>query len=156
MLILGGKAETEAGSRRLAQEALANGTAWERFKRLVSRQGGDVRFVEEPERLPTAPVIRVVESPETGYLARIDAREVGETAVILGAGRARKGESIDHAVGIEILHKIGDSVRTGQPLIVVHAGNETAFEVARQRLLLAHQWSREPLDPLPHFYGVIR
>jgi pyrimidine-nucleoside phosphorylase len=156
MLVLGGKAETEAGGRRLAQDALANRTAWERFTRLVSRQGGDVRFVEEPERLPTASVIRVVESPETGYLARIDAREVGETAVILGAGRVRKGEPIDHAVGIEILQKVGDSVRTGQPLFVVHARNMADFEVARQRLLVAHQWSREPLDPLPHFYGVIR
>ncbi len=156
MLVLGGKAETEAAGRQLAQDALANKTAWDRFTRLVSRQGGDVRFVEEPDRLPTAPFIRVVKSPQTGYLACIDAREVGETAVILGAGRVRKGEPIDHAVGIEILRKVGDSVQTGEPLFVVHARNEAEFEVARQRLLTAHQWSRVPLDPLPHFYGVIR
>lgn len=156
MLVLGGKVETDAQGQKLAQEALANGSAWERFKRLVARQGGDLRFVEEPQRLPQAPLIRMVESPNAGYLERIDAREVGETAVDLGAGRARKGEPIDHAVGIEILHKVGDFVQAGQPLFVVHARNEENFEAACQRLLAAHQWSREVVPPLPHFYGAIR
>jgi pyrimidine-nucleoside phosphorylase len=156
MLVLGGKAETDTLGRKLAQEALANGTAWERFKRLVVRQGGDVRFVEEPQRLPQAPLIRMVESPDSGYIERIDAREVGETAVTLGAGRARKGETIDHAVGIEILHKVGDFVQAGQPLFVVHARNEADFEAACQQLLAAHRWSHEAISPLPHFYGVIR
>lgn len=156
MLVLGGKARAESHGRDLAQEALAKGTAWAKFKRLVSCQGGDVRFVEEPNRLPTASLIRMVESPETGYLSCIDAREVGETAVTLGAGRVRKGEPIDHAVGIEILNKVGDTIQAGQPLFVVHARDEGAFELARQRLLAAHHWSQEPVDPLPHFYGTIR
>jgi pyrimidine-nucleoside phosphorylase len=156
MLVLGGKVETDAQGQKLAQEALANGTAWERFKRLVARQGGDLRYVEEPQRLPQAPLIRIVESPDTGYLECIDACEVGETAVTLGAGRARKGEPIDHAVGIEILHKVGDFVQSGQPLFVVHARNEADFEAACQRLLAAHQWSHDVVSPLPHFYGVIR
>ena len=132
---------------------MANGTAWERFKRLVSRQGGDLRFVEEPQRLPSAPLIRSVELPDTGYLSCIDAREVGETAVTLGAGRARKGEPIDHGVGIEILHKVGDFVQAGQPLFVVHARNEADFEAACQRLLAAHRWSQEAVYPLPIFIG---
>jgi len=156
MLVLGGKARSESYGLDLAQEALAEGTAWAKFKRLVSCQGGDVRFVEEPQRLPVAPFIRMVESPETGYLSCIDAREVGETALTLGAGRVRKGEPIDHAVGIEILNKVGDNVQAGQPLFVVHARDEGAFELARQRLLTAHHWSQELVDPLPHFYGTIR
>lgn len=156
MLVLGGKVDTEVQGRKLAQEALANGTAWERFKRLVSRQGGDVHFVEEPQRLPQAPLIHTVESLNTGYLSLIDACEVGETAVTLGAGRARKGEPIDYAVGIEILHKVGDYVQVGQPLFVVHARSEADFEAARRRLLAAHQWSQEVVNPLPHFYGIVR
>jgi pyrimidine-nucleoside phosphorylase len=156
MLVLGGKVETEGDGRKLALDVLANGTAWERFKRLVSRQGGDVRFVEQPERLPQAPLIRTVDSPETGYLSRIDAREIGETAVSLGAGRARKGEPIDHAVGIEILYKVGDYVQAGQPLFVIHARNEADFDTACQRLLSAHEWNLDAVSPLPHFYGVVR
>jgi pyrimidine-nucleoside phosphorylase len=156
MLVLGGKAETDSLGHNLAQEALENGRAWERFKRLVSRQGGDVRYVEEPQRLPSAPLIRTLESPETGYLSRIDARVVGETAVTLGAGRSRKGDPIDHAVGIQILHKVGDYIQAGQPLFIVHAKNEAALEAACPRLMAAHQWSQEALSPLPHFYGVIR
>jgi pyrimidine-nucleoside phosphorylase len=156
MLVLGGKVETEEDGRKLALDVLANGTAWERFKRLVSRQGGDVRFVEQPERLPQAPLIRTVDSPETGYLSRIDAREIGETAVSLGAGRARKGEPIDHAVGIEILYKVGDYVQAGQPLFVIHARNEADFDTACQRLLSAHEWNLDAVSPLPHFYGVVR
>jgi pyrimidine-nucleoside phosphorylase len=156
MLVLGSKVETDAQGRELAQNALANGTAWERFKRLVVRQGGDLRYVEEPQRLPRASLIRTVESPNTGYLERIDAREVGETAAALGAGRVRKGEPIDHAVGIEVLHKVGDAVQAGQSLFVVHAKNEADFEAACHRLLAAHHWSRDAADPLPHFYGVIR
>jgi pyrimidine-nucleoside phosphorylase len=156
MLVLGGKAETDTLGRKLAQEALVNRTAWERFKRLVSSQGGDVRYVEEPQRLPRAPLIRTLESTETGYISRIDARVVGETAVTLGAGRARKGDPIDHAVGIQILHKVGDYVRAGQPLFIVHARNEAELEVAFQQLLAAHRWSQEAVPSLPHFYGVIR
>jgi pyrimidine-nucleoside phosphorylase len=156
MLVLGGKVETDALGRKIAEDALVNATAWERFKRLVSRQGGDVRFVEEPQRLPHAPLIRTVESPAAGFLNRIDARQVGETAVTLGAGRVRKGEPIDHGVGIEILHKVGDSIEIGQPLFVVHARNDADLEAARLRLLAAHQWSQEAVSPLPHFYGIIR
>jgi pyrimidine-nucleoside phosphorylase len=156
MLVLGGKAETDSLGRELAQDALVNGGAWERFKRLVSCQGGDVRYVEEPRRLPSAPLTRTLESPETGYLSRINARVVGETAVILGAGRSRKGDPIDHAVGIQILHKVGDYIQAGQPLFVVHARNEADLEAACPPLMAAHQWSQEVVPPLPHFYGVIR
>jgi pyrimidine-nucleoside phosphorylase len=156
MLVLGGKAETVSLGRKLALETLLNGTAWERFKRLVSCQGGDVRYVEEPQRLPAASLIRTFESPKTGYISRIDARIVGETAVILGAGRTHKGDPIDYAVGIQILHKIGDFIQTGQPLFTVHARNETDLEAACRRLMAAHRWSQEAVTPLPYFYGVIQ
>jgi pyrimidine-nucleoside phosphorylase len=156
MLVLGGKAESDSAGRKLAQEALLNGTAWERFKRLVSCQGGDVRYVEEPQRLPSASLIRTFESTETGYISRIDARIVGETAVVLGAGRTRKGDPIDHAVGIQILHKVGDYIQAGQSLFTVHARNEADLEAACRRLMAAHRWSQDAVTPLPHFYGVIR
>jgi pyrimidine-nucleoside phosphorylase len=114
-----------------------------------------VGFIDEPGRLPEAALIETEPAPRTGYLSEINARIVGETSVFLGAGRETKADSIDHAVGIEILHKVGDRVETGQPLFVVHANQAERMAEARQRLLQAHQWSDERVEPLPLFYGVV-
>jgi pyrimidine-nucleoside phosphorylase len=92
----------------------------------------------------------------SGYLSGIHAREVGETAVFLGAGREKKGEPIDHAVGVVIHRKVGEWVEEGQPLFTVHASQPDQLAQAVQRLLAAHTWSDEPVQPLPLFYGVIR
>jgi pyrimidine-nucleoside phosphorylase len=156
MLVLGQKAAGEAEGREMAEEALDRGGAWERFKALVAAQGGDVDFIEEPDRLPKARLVETVPAPRGGYLSQIHARIVGETAVILGAGRAKKGDPIDHAVGIEIFRNVGDRVEAGQPLCAVHANDEDKLEEARQRLLEAHRWSERPAEPLPLFYDVIR
>jgi thymidine phosphorylase len=81
---------------------------------------------------------------------------VGETAVQLGAGREKKGDPIDYAVGIEILHTVGDQIKEGEPLFVVHASDARRLADARRRLLKAHEWSQVPVEPLPLFYGVIQ
>lgn len=156
MLALGGIAPDESQGRAMAQTAIQEGQAWERFKTLVQSQGGDVRYVEEPRRLAVAPLIQTIAAPRSGYLQQIHARIVGETSVILGAGRAKKSDPVDHAVGIEILHKVGDYVEAGQPLFVIHANRADLLAEARQSLMSAHIWSDERVAPLPLFYGVIR
>ena len=156
MLLLGHKASSESEGRSQAAEALDSGGAWERFKALVAAQGGDLAYIEEPDRLPKARMIETVPAPQGGYLSQINARIIGETAVVLGAGRAKKGDPIDHAVGIEVLRQVGDRVEAGQPLFTVHANDEGKLVEARRRLLEAHHWSERPVDPLPLFYGVIR
>ncbi len=80
---------------------------------------------------------------------------VGETAVMLGAGREKKGDPIDHAVGIVVHRKVGDKVEQGQPLFTVYAKSQEDAAVARERLLEAHRWSDSACAPLPLFYGVI-
>jgi pyrimidine-nucleoside phosphorylase len=156
MLALGDKAPDEAAARRMAEDAIADGRAWEKFRQLVQAQGGDVSFVDHPEKLPVAPVIAGVAAPRGGYLSEIDALVVGETAVVLGAGRAKKGDPVDHAVGIEILHKVGDYVEAGAPLFTLHAASQASFNEAQPRLLAAHQFSDQPVEPLPLFYGLVR
>lgn len=156
MLALGEKAPDDAAARQMAEDALRTGAAFERFRQLVQAQGGDVAYVDHPQRLAKAPIIEPVPAPQSGYLSGIDALTVGETAVVLGAGRARKGDPVDHAVGIEILHKVGDRVEAGQPLFVLHAADQPGFEAARQRLLEAHTWSAAPVAALPLFYGLVR
>ena len=155
LLALGGTNGNVAEGRKSAEEALGNGAAWEIFKNLIAVQGGDITYVEDPDKLPTATHLEGVPSPQAGYLSQIDARVVGETSVILGAGRAKKSDAIDHGVGIEVLHKVGDYVEEGQEIFIVHANDENRLEQSKQRLLTALAWSEEPVNPLPHFYGVI-
>ena len=155
MLVVGRKAASLESARTMAETALESGRALASFRRLVEAQGGDVRYVDEPDRLPVAPLIETVDTPRAGYLLGINAREVGETSVELGAGRARKEDPIDHAVGIEIHHKVGDFVQAGEPLFTIHANNAAKLTAAKTRLLAAHQWSTEPVQPLPLFYDVI-
>jgi pyrimidine-nucleoside phosphorylase len=139
----------------MAREALDNGSAWEKFRLLVQAQDGDVRFIDRPERLPSAALVETVCSPRDGYVGGVNARLVGETAVILGAGRIKKGDPVDHAVGIEVLHKVGDRVKQDDPLFNVHANKPEILEEAKGTLLKAVSLSGEPVEPLPLFYGVI-
>jgi pyrimidine-nucleoside phosphorylase len=135
---------------------LANGKAWNKFRELVIAQGGDVSYVDQPTKLKVARWIEIVPAPKSGYLSGINARIVGETAVLLGGGRTKKDDHIDHAVGVVIHHKVGDWVDGGEPLFTIHANQEQLVKEVRQNLLAAHSWSEAQVDSLPLFYGVIK
>lgn len=155
MLVLGGQASSLKNGRRLAESALETGAAWQKFRELVQAQGGDVAFVDHPERLPVASLVETVQATASGYIAAIHAREVGETAVELGAGRLKKGDAIDPSVGIVIHHKVGDWVEKTEPLFTIHANSSARLIAARKRLLSAHQWSQTAVPKLPLIYEVI-
>lgn len=156
MLTLGGVAADEAEARSLAEEAISSGSAWSRFRELVIAQDGDVSYIDDPARLPQAEIVEQVPAPRAGYLEGIHARMIGESVIILGGGRSKKGDKIDHDVGVEIHHKVGDHLEKGETLFTVHANDRASLEQARSKLLKAHTWSDQPVDPLPLFYGVIR
>ncbi len=156
MLALGKVAQDEQQGRQMAEQALATGKALTRFKELVVAQGGDVSYVDDLDKLPKATLIEDVLAEQSGYLSQIDARLVGEASVLLGAGRAKKGDPIDHAVGIMVHHKVGDHVERGQPLFTLHANRQPALDEARRYLAPALEWSEKPVQPLPLFYDVVR
>jgi pyrimidine-nucleoside phosphorylase len=155
MLVLGRKAPNLDVARRMAERALSDGQSWQKFRALVQAQGGEVSYIDHPETLPKAAVIETIPAPRSGWLREINARVVGETAVSLGAGREKKGDPIDHAVGIVEHHKVGDRLEQGQPLFTIHAKSQEDATAARQRLLAAHQWSDRPCQALPLFYDVV-
>ncbi len=155
MLALGGKAGSLEQARALAEAALQDGRAWNLFRRLVQAQGGDVGYVDQPERLPKASLVKVVRAPRSGYLSQVHARIIGETSVSLGAGRAKKSDPIDHAVGLVIHHKVGDAVAAGEALCTVHANLPERLEEAVAAVQGAFQWSEQPVPALPLFYGVV-
>lgn len=152
MLVLGKRAHSLEEGRSLAEKSIADGTALEKLRVLVAAQGGDVSYVDDLSRFPRAAYVEVVESPESGWLAEIEARRVGEAAVALGAGRAKKGDPIDHAVGFIIHHKVGDRIERGEPLFTIHANHPDRLNEARQAVLVAHRFSPTPVQPLPLFY----
>ncbi len=140
----------------MAQKALESGKSLAIFRKLVEAQGGDVRYVDDPGLFPLASCIVDVNSPRSGYLSEVNARDAGETAVLLGGGREHKGDQIDHSVGVVVQHKVGDYVNDGDLLFTIHANDDTRLAMARQKMLKAHRWSDQPVDPLPLFYGTIR
>jgi len=155
LLKLGGVAPDLTVARQQAEAALSNGGGWERFRTLVTAQGGDVSYVDDSQKLPSAPIIETIPAPRSGYLTGIHARIIGEIAVALGAGRAKKGDLIDYAVGIVIHHKVGDLIEKGTPLFTIHTNARASLDEARPPLLAAHTWNDKPVEPLPLFYEVI-
>jgi thymidine phosphorylase len=108
----------------LLERALADGSALQVFRRMVEAQGGDVRVIDDPARLPRAKLTRAVLATKAGYVARIDAQLLGMLAIELGAGRTRAEQAIDHGAGFELEALIGERVARGAPLITIHAANE--------------------------------
>jgi pyrimidine-nucleoside phosphorylase len=114
-----------------------------------------VRVIDDLNLLPKAAVIKTITAKQAGWIAGIHAREIGETVIALGGGRAKKTDSIDHSVGIVVHAKVGDHLNAGDALLTIHARNSADFELAKERALAAITWSDEKTDPLPLFYGVI-
>jgi len=117
------------------RERWASGVALETLGRMIGAQGGDVAVIEQPRRvLPQAPVQRSVTALEGGVVTAVPARAVGEIAAALGAGRARKGDTVDPAVGVELRVEVGDELEPGAELAVVHARDDAAADEAAARL----------------------
>lgn len=152
ILVIGQRAKDLIEGRALAEKCIVDGSALEKFRVLVQAQGGDVSYIDDISRFRRAKYVDVVNAPRSGFISQVHARIVGEAAVELGAGRTKKGDPVDHAVGFIIHKKVGDKVEAGEPLFEIHATNETKFEEARKAVLAAHKFSDEFVSPLPLFY----
>jgi pyrimidine-nucleoside phosphorylase len=158
MLMLAGLAPTQSDACALASSTIEDGSAWVKFREFITAQGGDVRQVEDPDRLPNAPCCEPLLSPQAGYVARLDAREVGLAVVDLGGGRTKKSDVIDPAVGITLAPdaKVGAKVDVKQPLLWIHARTRAALEGVRPRLYAAYDFSEKPVEAPPLEHLIIR
>ena len=155
MLVLGRKADDLEEAKDLALTTLENKSAWNKFRELVIAQNGDVSFIDDPQKLPEATIQYEVKADRAGFISQVHARTIGETAVDLGAGRAKKTDSIDLAVGILVHKKVGEQVNKNDVMFTILANNSKKIEAAEFRLKESVVWSDAPCDPLPLFYGVI-
>jgi pyrimidine-nucleoside phosphorylase len=152
MLVMGRRSPDLQSARRLAEDAISSGSAFEKFRVLVAAQSGDVSFLDDPQKFPKAKFTWMVNADRSGYLNMVHARIIGEASVALGAGRARKGDPVDHAVGFVIHRKVGDHVEQNQPLLTIYADDEAKLAEARLGVRAAFGWSDQPVPPLPLFY----
>lgn len=131
MVVLGKKAKTLDEARKLLAEKLASGEALERFKEMVKAQGGDVSYVDHPEKLLTAPVKKEFLAEKSGVIHEMVANEIGIAAMLLGAGRQTKEDIIDPAVGLMLHKKVGDKVEKGESILTIYAKDDKTKETEK-------------------------
>jgi len=156
MVELAGKASNLAEGQQLLAKSLENGEAWDKFVEWITAQGGAKRQLENPDTLPSAPLVETIAAPRAGHIAGVDAAEVGKTGVTLGGGRQKKGDPIDYGVGIICHAKIGTQITTGEPLFTIHANSPDKLAEAKNRLLAAVTWSDTPVTPPSHILKIIQ
>jgi pyrimidine-nucleoside phosphorylase len=147
-------AEGDAARER-AERLLEDGAALTVFRRIVLAQGGDVSVVDDPGRLPHAPAVLPVPCRASGYVAAIDAAEIGNIVVSLGGGRARKEDTIDPRVGLIVQAAVGQPVAAGDVLAEVHARTMAEAQAARERVRAAYRISQQPAATPPLLLGQI-
>ncbi len=126
---------------------LHDGSALTKFQEMVGNQGGDPSVVDDPSLLPTATKTVEVCATCSGNVAQLDALAIGQAAKLLGAGRFVKEDTIDPAVGVELWRKVGDAVKFGELLAILHVNEETNLTHARTQVESAYAISKDPVTP---------
>ncbi|MDY4166698.1 MAG: pyrimidine-nucleoside phosphorylase [Fournierella sp.] len=147
MLYLAGKGSLE-DCRRMTEEAVASGAAYEKLKQMFAAQGGDVSVLDDPDKFQKAKFSRPLLAAESGYLVRMNTEMVGNASVGLGAGRITKEDVIDFAAGIVLHKKTGDKVEAGECLATLYADQEEKFDAAEEMFRAALTFGPEP-EPVP-------
>ncbi|MCD0166874.1 thymidine phosphorylase [Deinococcus sp. 12RED42] len=131
---LAAQGEDEAQARERALATLQDGSALAKFRAFVAAQGGDATYVDDVSKFDVAPGRADVTATESGFVAGIDALSVGRAVLALGGGRERKGEAIDHGVGVELLRKPGEAVQAGESVVRIYHRDARGLEVATRLL----------------------
>lgn len=156
ILKLDGKGENIEENKKLIQAVINNGSAYEKFLELVKNQGGDISYIEDPEKFEKAKYKIPVISKQSGYIEKLNAEEVGKIAMHLGAGRIRKEDNIDYAVGIELVKKVGDSIIKSETLAYVYANDEEKCNEAVEQLRKVYQIGEQKVDKIPDILEIIK
>jgi pyrimidine-nucleoside phosphorylase len=130
MVVLAGQESSEAVATRRVTDALSSGRALETFARMIERQGGNRRVVDDYSLLPSAPDREICRAPHDGYVTTLKAQAIGRASNVLGAGRNKVGESVDHGVGIIVCVEVGERVTAGQSLLELHHRGGRGVEAA--------------------------
>jgi pyrimidine-nucleoside phosphorylase len=155
MLTVGGYADTTDEAEDMLKEAIHSGAALKKFKEFVKAQGGDDSVVDNTDMLPKSKYSYELKSGNDGYVKAIQAEEVGESSLILGAGRETKESSIDFSVGIILHKKVGDSVKSGESIATIYGNSKEKIELCKDRLYKAFEFSSKPSLKHKVIYGIV-
>ncbi len=144
MLVLAGRFAEISTAREEAAHVLENGQALTKFRDVVAAQGGDVAFVDDPGLFPPADHVQSLFADRDGHVCRTDALLCGQACVLLGAGRNKAEDAVDHAVGLVFRAKPGMAVATGDPLVEIHANDPAKLQAALPLLQQAFDISDQP------------
>jgi pyrimidine-nucleoside phosphorylase len=148
MVLMGRQAESLADANLKVYDTLRSGRGLAKFQEVIARQGGDPRIVDDPTLLPTAPHQMLLRAERPGYVTDIDAEKVGRATMLLGAGRHRVEDAVDHAVGVMILAGVNEPIREGDAFVEVHYRSDerlaTAVELLKPAWTIADAPSRQP------------
>jgi pyrimidine-nucleoside phosphorylase len=131
MFYLGEKAKSVEDGRALAESMISSGKAKEKFRQGIRLQGGDARIMDEPQRLPLARAHLDVPSSARGFITGTDCEQFGIALAMIGGGREKKEDKIDHGVGLEFHKRIGDRVEKGEPLATIHYNSDAKLTEAK-------------------------
>ena len=155
MLLGAGRVKEISEAKELLAETIRSGAALSKMAEFVEAQGGDKRYVFEPDRFPKASLTYEVKAEADGYISAMNTEEIGLTSLVLGGGRETKESEIDLTVGIVFEKKIGAKVSSGDTIAVLHANDKEKLSVAVKRLQNAITIGQTPVTPVPHILGVV-
>jgi len=134
MVMLGGRAADLREGIERCREVVANGKAYEKFRELVARQGGDVSFLDNPETYPASKHAVEITARKSGFITTVDSLELGFAGIMIGAGRTKVDDIIDPKAGILLRKKAGDAVVQGETVATLFTDNEATLVAASERV----------------------
>ena len=155
MMLLAGKGDDILLNKEKLKENLKNGKAYQKFLELVENQGGDIGYIENTEKFTKAKYKMPVEAVKTGYVQKLNAEEVGKIAMHLGAGRMKKEDNIDYAVGIELLKKVGCQVEQGETIAYIYADDEQKGREAVEKLQQTYEIGEQNVEKVADIIEII-
>ncbi len=155
MLLMTGVARDDGQTMALLREKIASGDALRKFAEMIALQHGDPAVIDDPKLMPRAACIQNVETRKHGYVDKVNAETIGKAALLLGAGRVKTSDTVDHAVGIAHLAKTGCYVRPGDRLAELHANDQGKLAEAATLVEHAFSYSSEPVTMTNRIHDVI-
>ena len=145
MLLMAGAAKNVAAAREILQKKLANGEALHKFAEMIAAQGGDAKVCDDVKRLPSAKQAKPIPAPKSGFVQSVECDQIGYAVIALGGGRRVAADKVDFAVGFEEPKKIGDAVKAGEPLMIMHYNNEPQAAEAERMVQNAYRIEDKPV-----------
>jgi thymidine phosphorylase len=143
MIYLGGKSKSINSGIKIAEEKISNGDAFNKFVEVVDLQGGNTKFILNPEKYRKSRFAKRIRASRSGFIKAIDNYEIGMASLELGAGRKSLKDKIDPKAGIIFKIKIGDKVKKSEIIAELHSDSKTKIDIASKMILSSISYSNK-------------